>query len=517
MPNRVRRQLLIGLDAMEWTLVRRWASEGKLPAFRELLEQGITVELSSTADQLPDTVWHAIHSGTNPAKFAKYFYVQYDPKSGGLRLLNEDLDITPFWEHLSEAGRRVCILDAPKSPASRRIEGFHVANWGAHGSQNLRASNPPGLLDEIDERFGPHPAGDCDAVDKKPKSLWKLRRRLLDGVQLRGEVCRYLMQREDWDVFFAGFSEMHCAGHHFWRFHDALDPQHDPTASDGLRDTVEAVYRAVDRQVGEILRLAGPDTRCLLFAGHGMGTLQHASWNLQEILDLLGFGKIGRHYEPNSRVGDARVNPWRLLKMSLPGRFQYAVKAMLPKRLQKEMIFRWYAGRRNWRGCRAIAIPNNESAGAIRILVESRDRHGTVAPGAEYHRVRDGIAAALGELIDPASGRKVVRQVSFPQEEFHGPFQAQLPDVTVLWDQSFAWSEVASPQIGRLKLRRQDSRNGSHTPYGFMLARGYGEPPGGELPRATLYDIAPTILSAAGVEVPEGMDGRPLFAALEVR
>ena len=60
----------------------------------------------------------------------------------------------------------MCLLDPAKSPASRRIAGFHVANWGAHGSQTLRESNPPGLLSEIDERFGPHPVGDCDAVDK---------------------------------------------------------------------------------------------------------------------------------------------------------------------------------------------------------------------------------------------------------------------------------------------------------------------------------------------------------------
>ena len=30
------RQLLIGLDAMEWKLVTKWASEGKLPTFRRL-------------------------------------------------------------------------------------------------------------------------------------------------------------------------------------------------------------------------------------------------------------------------------------------------------------------------------------------------------------------------------------------------------------------------------------------------------------------------------------------------
>ncbi len=497
---------------MEWTLVLKWANEGKLPVFRRLFEQGVRAELASTAAQFPDTVWSAIHTGANPGRFAKYHYVQYDAASGDLQMLGDDaIGASPFWEHLSAAGRRVCILDVPHPP-NCQITGTVVANWGVHGRGAERASNPPGLLGEIDKRFGRHPVGDCDAVDDNPKALWKLRQRLLDGVQIRGELCRFLMEREDWDICFAGFSETHCAGHHFWNFLDATHPRHDPADTHGLRDTVEAVYRAVDRQVGELVELAGREARCLIFSGHGMGPIWHASWNLQEILDILGFGKAGVNGAGHVRAGKARVNPWRLIKMALPGRFQYGVKAMLPRRLQNELVFRWYAGRRDWAGCRAIAVPNNESVGAIRILVEGRDRHGVVAAGAEYRQTCEAIRAALVELADPRTGRKVTRQVTLTHEEFHGPFLDRLPDVTVLWEQSFVWDEVASPQIGRLTLRRQDSRSGSHTPHGFLVARGYGESQNSELTPATLYDIAPTVLCAAGVATVDVMDGQPLFS-----
>jgi predicted AlkP superfamily phosphohydrolase/phosphomutase len=156
-------------------------------------------------------------------------------------------------------------------------------------------------------------------------------------------------------------------------------------------------------------------------------------------------------------------------------------------------------------------VPNNDSTGAIRILVEGRDRHGVVSPGAQYRKTCDAIAASLRELVDPQTGRKVARQVTLSHQEFEGPSLDRLPDLTVLWDQSFAWDEVASPLIGRLKIRRQDSRSGSHTPYGFLLARGYGVSGGAEVPHATIYDIAPTVLRAAGVSAPDLMDGRPLF------
>ena len=504
------RQLLIGLDAMEWSLVQQWAAEGMLPAFHRLIEQGARVELASTAAQLPDTVWSAIYSGMNPGHFRKYFYVQYDSAAGDLKMMDDDsIGATPFWRYLAEAGRRVCVLDVPKFPVTR-MDGVYLANWGAHATKTARASHPAALLEEIDQRFGPHPVGECDAVDGNPRALSKLRGRILEGVRVRGELYRFLMARENWDVFFAGFSETHCIGHHFWQFLDSTHPNYDATDRNGLRDAVQSVYQAIDREIGQMLELAGPASRSLVFSGHGMGPIWHASWNLQEILDLLGFGDPRQQSGPRDKQ-EAAVNPWRFLKMVMPGRVQYAIKAMLPKPVQNELIFRWYAGSRKWAGRRAIALPNNDSVGAIRLLIVGRDRHGVIEPG-DYRKTRDEIAAALYALRDPVTGRPVVLQVCPIHEEFQGPFTDGLPDLTILWDQSFAWNEITSPVFGRLKIRIQDSRSGSHTPRGFLLASGYGETPGQDLGRATLYDIAPTVLTAAGVNQPSTMHGRPLFS-----
>ena len=504
------RQLLIGLDAMEWTLVRAWAEAGALPTFQRLLALGARVELESTAAQLPDTVWSAIYSGMNPGHFAKYFYVQYDSGTGGLKMMDDDsIGATPFWRYLTDAGRRVCVLDVPKFPVTRG-PGAYLANWGAHASKTARASHPPELLGEIQRRFGPHPVGECDAVDANPKALSKLRSRILEGVRVRGELYRGLLSRERWDVFFAAFSEAHCAGHHFWQFFDSSHPNYDPSDRHGFRDTLQLVYQAIDQELCQLVELAGPDAGCLLFSGHGMGPNWHASWNLQQILDALGFGRVGT--QPHVRDEQvARANPWRFIKRVLPGRFQYAVKAMLPAAVQNELIFRWYAGPRKWAGCRAIAVPNNDSVGAIRLLVEGRDQGGLI-PAANYEKSCGAIAEAFDDLRDPVTRRKVVLQVSMLHREFDGPYTHGLPDLAVLWDQSFAWHEIESPALGRLKIRMQDNRSGSHTPYGFLLARGYGVIAGADLGRATLYDVAPTVISAAGLQPPDHMQGCALFA-----
>ena len=196
--------------------------------------------------------------------------------------------------------------------------------------------------------------------------------------------------------------------------------------------------------------------------------------------------------------------------MILPGKVQYAIKEALPQRLQDELIFRWYAGKRNWAGRRAFAVPNNDSVGAIRINVVGRDKYGVVQPGEEYERVCHDIADALYEIIDPKSGRKVVKLVTLAHQEFQGPYLYQLPDLTVLWDQSFPWDSVQSFRLGTLHLRRQDARSGSHSPHGFLLMHGLGVPAGRAVYGHSIYDIAPTVLQLAGVPIPSHMDGKPL-------
>jgi len=506
------RQLLIGLDAMEWKLVTKWASEGKLPTFRRLLEQGTSGELATTSPQLPDTVWASLYTGTNPGKFEKFFYVQYDPTTMGLRHVMDDaITRPPFWDYLSEAGVRVGVIDVPKFAASPRINGFQLTNWGAHATKTRRTSNPPDLLDEITAKFGAHPVGDCDKTDAKPKALAGLAQRVLEGVRAHGRVFRHLMREREWDMFFAGFSAPHCIGHHFYHGTDPTHPLYQEAVASGMGDTVERVYRAIDGEIGEMLQVAGPNTLTMVFAAHGMGPLRHASWNLPEILDCLGYGD-----RPPSKKGassgsrEATINPWRLLKMTVPGALQYWIKDHLPQAGQDWLLFRWYSGGKDWRRCRAFAIPNNDSVGAIRLSVKGRDRFGQIEPGEEYERVCRDVSDALYELRDPATGRGVVKHVTPLRDIFHGPFVEQLPDLTVLWDQSFHWEGVQSPRIGSLHIGKQDSRTGAHSSHGFLIMTGADVPAGAQLRGASTYDIAPTVLEAAGVPAPRDLDGRAL-------
>jgi predicted AlkP superfamily phosphohydrolase/phosphomutase len=498
---------------MDWHLVRRWAAENKMPTFRRLMEQGTQAELSTVSDTLPDTAWNCICSGLNPAHLARYFYVQHDPETAGLRYMPDGSSgVNYFWDHLSAAGRRVGVVDVPHVDIAPQLNGFQVVSWGTHASHSHRSSTPPSMLREVDARFGRHPVGECDAVTSTPEAKKELRRRILAGVHAHGELFRHCITGKDWDVLAAVFAAPHCAGHFFWHYLDASHPLHDPEDRHGLADTIEAVYRAIDREVAEMIEAAGAGVRVYVFAAHGMGPLYHASWNLPEILDDLGYGNGGRVHQAGE-IHRARVNYWRILRMIVPGELQYAIKAVLPLRLQNELIFRFYRGNRSWEKCRAFAVPNNDAVGAIRINLKGRDYNGLVEPGAEYDRICDDICRALAELKDPVSGRPVVKHISRIQRELRGPHLDRLPDITAQWEQSFPWSSLYSPRFGTVELRNQDSRTGSHAQHAFVLASGEGIPRGATISGASIFDLVPTILYGAGMRAPTIYEGQPLFPA----
>lgn len=508
----MQRQLVFGLDAADWTLIRRFVAAGKLPTFQRLLREGTHGTLRSTARVLPDTVWSCIYSGQNPASFDKYFYVQYDPRTRDLRHVEDDgFTKRPFWKLLSDAGQRVGVIDAVKYPCTRPLNGFMIANWGAHATKSPKASTPEGLWAEAERRFGRNPVGDVDRIDASLESRRDMRDRLLRGAAMRKELLTWLVREQRWDVFFAGFSELHQVGHHYWHGVDPTHERHAEIVAQGLADSIERVYAAVDDAIGATIAAAGPDVRVMVLAGHGMGPLRHASWHLGEILELWGYGRSPARRLPEATVArPAKASFWRKLKLVVPGRLQYAIKNRLPKSWQDELLFRWYAGRRDWTGWRAFAVPNNDTVGAIRIAVRGRDKDGSVAPGAEYAALCDELSQKLLALTDPESGRRVVAEVIRLHDETHGPYREQLPDLCVLWDQSFVWTKLHSPDFGTLAVRSQDSRTGSHVPLGFFIATGADIQAGAELHGHSIYDVAPTILAAAGVPLPGDLDGRPI-------
>lgn len=506
--------LLIGLDAAEISCMEKWVAEWHLPFLRQLTEGSEFTRLSSSATEFPDTIWPSIYTSSNPAKIGKYYYIQ--PKRGSMSLeLVDDVPchLEQFWRIASEAGRSCAIVDVPKTDLGPPVNGIQVVGWGAHATHCKAASHPPELIKHLRRRHGPYRLHSCDDHGLSPKEYRKLRTNLIEGARLRTELFLDLMQSDDWDLFFGAYAESHCSGHQFWHLQDPGHPDYDPDNLHGLRDSMREIYGEIDRGIGRLIEAAGKDTHVLIFSGHGMRPQYHGRDLLPLLLKMWGMARA-KNITPDPAHERRLVwkKSWlRRIKDTVPISWQYAVKNMLPSKIENALVCRMMGAERLPADWRAFYVPNNDLNSAIRLNVKGRDPEGRVAPGREYDDLINWLVTRLRELVNPVTGRPAVEKVSRIQEIYQGPYQDLLPDLTALWSREAPIKELYSPGYGTVVGTHSDLRTGGHAVEGFLILRSSGAQLG-EIGNASIKDLAPTVLDLLDVPIPSTMEGHSLAA-----
>jgi hypothetical protein len=123
----------------------------------------------------------------------------------------------------------------------------------------------------------------------------------------------------------------------------------------------------------------------------------------------------------------------------------------------------------------------------------------------------DWLGTALRELVHPATGRPVVRDILLGSEAFPAPRHPEnFADLYFSWDMTALVDTVYSPRVGIVHAGYRHVRTGDHLPHGLLLARGPAVDStcsfAGRAP-IPIEDVAPTLTAALGVELP-GVDGR---------
>jgi predicted AlkP superfamily phosphohydrolase/phosphomutase len=154
--------------------------------------------------------------------------------------------------------------------------------------------------------------------------------------------------------------------------------------------------------------------------------------------------------------------------------------------------------------------------GLIRINLQGREPQGTVAPEA-YQSVCEELVRKLRALVDPGTGRTIQAKVVLRDEVYHGSHLDLMPDIVYMAfdDRYLAGNPVT---FGSNKIIVDGLfPSGFHRMEGMFLAKGPVFQRGVTLQKATIFDLAPTILYLMGTEIPRDMDGRVLLELFEER
>jgi predicted AlkP superfamily phosphohydrolase/phosphomutase len=115
-PSQSRKAVVLGLDGVPYTLVRRFCAEGVMPHFRELIGEGTLAPMDTVMPEISSTAWASFMTGVNPGRHGVYGFMDLDPKTYRLVFSNfNSVRAATIWDYMSRAGRRSVVLNIPST------------------------------------------------------------------------------------------------------------------------------------------------------------------------------------------------------------------------------------------------------------------------------------------------------------------------------------------------------------------------------------------------------------------
>ena len=244
------------------------------------------------------------------------------------------------------------------------------------------------------------------------------------------------------------------------------------------------------------------DTQLFIMSDHGFGSTR--AWiNVNTYLARLGWLKLKRGQALHKSLFTSLMNVGE----------HPLTKKLLPEVLQRKVRGRVRATRSSFKSDVEASVDWDRTKAFFASIPTQgvyinikRDGFGVVEPGAEYEKLRAEIREKLVELRDPWSKEKVIDQIWYKEEVYHGPQARYAPDLIFV---AREYAYLGRQLFGDHKIIRsaEDLPVGFHRSNGIFLAHGSMIREGLAIEGAGIADIAPTILYTMGLPVPDDMDG----------
>ena len=148
--------LFIGIDAADKDLILQWSKNGDLPNLNRLFDTAAWGVTQSPTGLYVGAIWPSFYTGVSPARHARYCYEQLQPGSYEVKGVSpREVKHEPFWEALSRSGKRLAVIDVPKTYPSQLSGGLHIVDWGSHDPDPSGfAVWPESMAPDIEKQFG---------------------------------------------------------------------------------------------------------------------------------------------------------------------------------------------------------------------------------------------------------------------------------------------------------------------------------------------------------------------------
>jgi predicted AlkP superfamily phosphohydrolase/phosphomutase len=456
---------VIGLDCVPPELAfDRWRQD--LPNLDTLMTTGSYGALESTVPPITVPAWMSMLTGLDPGELGLYgFRNRRDHSYDRYAFANSRAVHEPaVWDILAESGRKSIVLGVPLTYPPRPINGWLISDFLAPDTSS-EFTYPPDLRNEIRDVVGEYL---FDARGFRTEDKERLLSDIHKMTQQRFHLARHLITSRPWDLFMMvemGTDRIH---HGFWRFFDTQHRGYEPGGR--FEAAIHDYYVEVDREIGALTALLPEDTDVFVVSDHGAKRME----------------------------GGICFNQWLIENRYLA----LTAEPDGPTPLTPEMI--------DWGRTRAWG--DGGYYGRCFLNVKGREPQGTVEPN-DVEALKEELTARLVSLSDE-QGRPIGTRVYRP-ESLYRKCRGVPPDLIVYFG-DLHWRSVGSVGHPSVWTRTNDTGpdDANHAQHGIFIhskagARGAGA---GERAGLSIYDVAPTILSAFGIPPLASMPGSVIGA-----
>lgn len=453
-----RKVLVIGLDCAPAEIV--FDRREELPVLRELIENGLYGSLRSSDPPITIPAWMVMCTGKDPGKLGLYGFrhrKDYSYKDIWIAT-SQSIKERAVWDIIGEQGGQSCLVSVPPSYPPKPVAGNLISCFITPDIEK-EYTYPLDLRQEIEAKFGSYIFDVVFRTDEKDKLL----EQIYEMTAKRFEIMNYLIRKKPWDFFMFVEIGVDRIQHAFWKYMD--QEHHLYVKGNKYENVIMDYYRDLDKKIGELLSNVDKDTVVLVTSDHGAKRMKGAfcinEW-------LIENGDLVVREKPQAPVSLNEVDiDWSRSKV-------------------------W-----GWGGYYARLFLN----------IEGREAQGIISPE-DYEKERDALLERIQSIRGP-EGEEWKTHILKPQEYFKEA-RGDYPDLMVYFDDLY-WRSAGTLGHNTKYLLENDTGpdDAVHAQNGIFILY---DPQirGQKRMEASILDIAPTILQAMRLPVPEDMEGKPI-------
>ncbi len=475
------RTLVLGWDGAPYDRISQWVEEGKLRNFRNLANRGSFGPLRTTELTISSCAWTTMVTGKNAGKHGVFDF--FGTKFMDNSYFREPIDsrwrrADALWNYMTKNGYRIGVVNVPITYPVDKVSGFMVGGMMSPSVDAKGFTYPPNLLKDY-PRLGEYR---IDIEGAKHLDRDKFIYEVNKTIEERYNLFRYLMEKEDVDLFFGVFTSSDRFSHYMWHFFDKNHPYRKNESEEEIRkyeNSLLELYQKLDEYLGDLIDTFGADN-VLVVSDHG-------------------FASIYKYFEFNKwlyKKGYLEFKPreeWEELKHG----------KLNPKRT-------YIYGKVRWERSVAYMIGKR---GSVYINLKGREPKGIVEKS-EYEDLVEELIREIKKIKDPETGEYIVEDALPRDAIFSGPYVDEAPDILTFFKDKYASIgyivDLDSEELFILNDRPDlELELGIERYSGIILASGSNYRHS-HVEDAWIGDITPTLLYSYGIGPFEDMDGKVL-------